>query len=124
MLVGSTRAHPQCQVPRTRAAPVRLDGTMDRRLARVIQRLSLNYRKKPRISVLAEEIGISERRLEQICKAQNGATLTSLYRRSRNQRARKLLDETFWSVQDISRALGYRTVDAFCKEFKRMNGCT
>ena len=97
---------------------------MDTRMAQTIRRLSVNSNQRLRLSVLSKEVNLSDRRLEQLFKAQTGMTLVAFYRDCRMRSARKLLTANFHSIKEIASELGYEAVAVFCRDFKRTTGCT
>ena len=97
---------------------------MDRRLAYAIQRLSDNSRQRPQLPLSAKEVGLSGRRLEQLFQRQVGVTFVSYSRELRMQKARSLLAQTFKSIKEVASEAGYKSVQSFCRDFRRFNGCT
>jgi AraC-like DNA-binding protein len=97
---------------------------MDHRLAQIIKRLSDNPNRRFRLSALAKEVRLTERRVEQLFKAEMGTTFVAYYRALRMRLARRLLRDTSQPVKAIAADLGYGAVEVFCREFKRAHGCT
>jgi len=97
---------------------------MDHRLEQIIKKLSDNPHRRFRLSALAKEVGLTERRVEQLFKAEMGTTFVAFYRALRMRWARKLLRDTAKPVKEVASDLGYRAVEVFCREFKRAHGCT
>ena len=97
---------------------------MDTRLKCVIERLVSDLSKRPRLPALAEEAGISVRMLELLFRTQTGKPFSVFYRELRIAIAEKLLSRTDDAVKQIAAQLGYRAVEVFCRDFKRVAGCS
>ena len=97
---------------------------MDHRLDRIIKRVSANPTQKFHLSNLAKEVGLTERRVEQLFKAEMGTTFVAYYRALRMKWARTLLRDTAKPIKEVASDLGYRAVEVFCRDFKRAHGCT
>ena len=77
-----------------------------------------------RLSVLAREAHVSVRWIQSLFRADMGTTFAAFRREQRMRGARSLLTNPRKSVKEIAFALGYGAVEVFCREFKRVNGCT
>ena len=97
---------------------------MDTRLLYAIKKVSSSPRRKIRVSALASEVGLSDRRLEQLSKAETGSTFAGIYRKTRMRYAAKLLTESVSPIKQIAFESGYKDVAPFCRDFLRSNGCT
>ena len=97
---------------------------MDPRLHRVIERLLNNPSERPRLPELAKEAGMSIRMLELLFKSETRLSFALYYRQLRIARAKDQLTKTNKPVKVISSRLGYKTVEVFCRDFKRVCGCT
>ena len=97
---------------------------MDPRLIRVIESLSSNPSARPRLPELAKQVGISVRMLELLFKTHTGKPFAIYYRDLRITLAKDLLARTDKPVKVISSRLGYKAVEVFCRDFKRVCGCT
>jgi len=97
---------------------------MDRRLTYAIRRLSDDPRQRTHLPLLAKEVRLSGRRLEQLFKRQTGVTFVSFSRELRMQKAESLLAQTFKSIKEVASETGYKSVESFCRDFRRSNGCT
>ena len=97
---------------------------MDNRLSRVIERLSSKPSERPRLSGLAQEAGLSVRMLELLFKTQTGKPFAVFYRELRIRLAKELLRKSDAPVKEIASQLGYKAVEVFCRDFKRVSGCT
>ena len=97
---------------------------MDHRLEQIIKKLSDNPHRRFRLSALAREVRLTERRVEQLFKTEMGTTFVAYYRWLRMRCARKLLRDTGKPIKEVASDLGYRAVEVFCRDFKRAHGCT
>ncbi len=97
---------------------------MDTRLSRVMERLVTDLSKRPRLPALAKEAGISIRQLELLFHTQTGKPFSAFYRELRMAHAQQALAMTDDLVKQVAAQLGYRTVAVFCRDFKRVVGCT
>ena len=93
---------------------------MHLRLEQAIRKLSDN----PSLQSIAEQVFLSPRHLEFLFKTQAEMTFVAFCRELRMRYARQLLTETSVSIKEIAYVLGYKAVEVFCRDFKRMNGCT
>jgi transcriptional regulator GlxA family with amidase domain len=97
---------------------------MDHRLFHAIEILSSNLSERLRLPALARLIGISVRMLELLFKTQPGRPFATYYRELRITFAKDFLARTDKPVKVISSRLGYKAVEVFCRDFKRVCGCT
>ena len=97
---------------------------MDHRLEQIIKKLSDNPHRRFRLSALAREVRLTERRVEQLFKPEMGTTFVAHYRALRMKWARTLLRDTTKPIKETASDLGYRAVEVFCRDFKRAHGCT
>ena len=95
---------------------------MDRRVRYAIDRIIAKPNAKSRTAVLAQEVSLTERRLEQLFKLETGTTFTRVALVWRMQQAEALLITTFKPVKEIASEMGYPTVEAFCRDFKKATG--
>lgn len=97
---------------------------MDHRLQFAIDQLSATPGTKLHIGALAEQVGLSGRRLEQLFQSEVGVTFVRFSRELRMRQARSLLAQTFKPVKQVASETGYKAVQSFCRDFRRFNGCT
>ena len=97
---------------------------MHPRLAQAVQKLADNHCHKTSLSGLSKEVGLSPRHLEFLFKTQAGITFVAFCRELRMRHARQRLAETSEPIKEIAFSLGYKSVEVFCRDFKRLNGCT
>jgi len=96
---------------------------MDSRVRMAITLLTNYPARKVLLPVVAKEVGVSIRRLEQLFKAETGMTFVAFRRRLKLRHAEKLLRRSLKSVGDITSAIGYKAAPYFCREFKKSHGC-
>lgn len=97
---------------------------MHLRLAQAVQKLTDDPCRKTSLSGLAKEVGLSPRHLEFLFKTQAEITFVAFCSELRMRHARQRLAETSEPIKEIAFSLGYKSVEVFCREFKRVNGCT
>ena len=93
---------------------------MDSRLVRAIELLAINPAKRIRLPQLSRHVGLSVRMLELLFKTQTGKPFAHYYRDLRVALATDLLKKTDQPVKVIASRLGYRAVEVFCRDFKRV----
>ncbi|CUH85921.1 GlxA family transcriptional regulator [Thalassovita mediterranea] len=76
------------------------------------------------IPALAQRIGISARRLEQIARAETGQTPAQIYRKIRLAEARRRLEQTQASVTEVALRCGYHDPTALTRAFRAEFGVT
>lgn len=82
-----------------------------------------NYRKPEMcVSYAAEYMGISDKYFIKLFKEQAGKNFGAYVERKRLEQAEKYLLETEWSMSRIAEEVGYNTIDAFYKSFKKNYG--
>ncbi|HWP84690.1 MAG TPA: AraC family transcriptional regulator [Terriglobia bacterium] len=97
---------------------------MDSRLSRIIELLTSNPAERRRLPQLAKQSGVSIRTLELLFKKDTGKPFSAFYRELRITLAKKMLAGTQWPVKVIASRLGYKSVEVFCRDFKRVSGAT
>jgi transcriptional regulator GlxA family with amidase domain len=97
---------------------------MDPRLTRAVEIITSDPSERPRLPELAKRAGVSVRMLELLFKTQAGKPFAAYYRELRMALAKDLLARTNKPVKVISSRLGYKAVEVFCRDFKRVCGCT
>jgi transcriptional regulator GlxA family with amidase domain len=97
---------------------------VDSRLIRAIEIISGNASSRVQLPQLAREIGVSVRMLEHLFKTHTGRPFVRYYRDLRITLAKDLLANTNEPVKVISCILGYKAVEVFCRDFKRVCGRT
>lgn len=79
---------------------------------------------QPTLSRLAALAGISSGHFRRAFKASKGCTIGSYIRDNKIMRARALLSDSRFSVEDIARRLGFTTSHGFSSAFRRSTGET
>jgi AraC-like DNA-binding protein len=78
----------------------------------------------PTLEVLAESLNLSAGRLQHIIKQETGIPFTRHVKVLRLQRARKLLQETCWTVKQVMIEVGISDHSHFAKDYKKQFGET
>src|SRR5690606_24424108 len=78
----------------------------------------------PGAAELAESLGVSQRRVAAVVKAQTGGSLFELIRSKRMEKAARLLTRTGLSVTDIATEAGYSSAANFTTAFREYFGFT
>ena len=76
-----------------------------------------------RSSILAENIGISQRQLERYTKRHFGKSPQEWLNEQRMLKAKEIIPEAD-SVKEVAYTLGFKQVSHFCREFKGYYGVT
>ena len=97
---------------------------MDSRLVRAMELLAANPAKRIRLPQLSRQVGVSVRMLELLFKTQKGKGFARYYRDLRMALAAEELRKTELPIKVIASRLGYRAVEVFCRDFKRVYRCT
>jgi transcriptional regulator GlxA family with amidase domain len=92
--------------------------------ARAVDLMRANIEEPLRISQLAQQLGRSQKHLEQQTLARLGAAPQVIYRRIRLERARGLALETSMSVAEIAVRCGYQDASAMTRAFRSEFGTT
>ena len=92
--------------------------------ARAVDLMRANIEEPLRISQLAQQLGRSQKHLEQQTLARLGAAPQVIYRRIRLERARGLALETSISVAEIAVRCGYQDASAMTRAFRSEYGTT
>jgi AraC family carnitine catabolism transcriptional activator len=88
----------------------------------IIDFMGGNIEEPKLIPQVAEQFGISQRKLERLFKKHFDCSATNYYRIVRLQQARALLTQTDMSVMDICIACGFTSSSYFCKSYARQFG--
>jgi transcriptional regulator GlxA family with amidase domain len=97
---------------------------VDSRLIRAIETLSSDPSQRMRLPELARQTGLSVRMLELLFQIHTEKTFSHYYRDLRIAIAKDMLANTDEPVKVISPSLGYKAVEVFCRDFKRVCGHT
>ena len=93
-------------------------------LARIIERLRDDTRRRPSVSSLAAEAGVHPVHLARVFRRHHGETTASYARRVRVRRAAGLLAERNAGLADIARASGFADQSHMTRAFRRVAGTT
>lgn len=94
----------------------------DRRVAVARQYLEDHFRESVTVSQLASVAHLSQRQLNDLFRRELGMTPHQYLLRLRMDRARRLLEQTRLSVQQVADAVGYGSLAAFSDRFSRHFG--
>jgi len=95
---------------------------VDPRVVKVIEIMSTNLHRHLPVGELAASVNLSYSRLEHLFKAETGMTPVSYLKKLRIERARKLLETTFLTNQQIIIKVGIYDESHFIKDFKKAYG--
>lgn len=117
LLVDGRQAQAPFVVPEMLA-----DG--DELVARVIARVTAALPTPPGVAELAREFGMSERTLARHIRARTGQSTLALVQSVRLNRARKLLESSRLSVEQVAEQVGYGDATALWRLMRRVAGVT
>lgn len=83
-----------------------------------------NYNKKISMNDICKRFSYSKSHLSKIFLEETGDTIISYFNKLKNNRAKKLLKNTVYTVTDISLMFGYSEVKYFDTIFKKQVGLT
>jgi transcriptional regulator GlxA family with amidase domain len=101
-----------------------LGATADPVVARAIAELTHDPTGASDVDSLARSVGVSRATLARRFLEATGVPPMAYRARLRTEHARRLLRETTLSNQEIARAVGFATVQAFQRAFRRETGAT
>lgn len=99
-------------------------GTADKLLLRAISVMNCNIRDPLRVSKIAEETGVSVRRLERRFNAEFGIAPEKFYRQIRLSRARQLLLYSDHSLTEIAAFCGFGSTQTMKRHYECTYGVT
>ena len=99
-------------------------GPVDRRLRRAIEFMHDNYSRELALEEIASAAYLSEYHFARLFKQITGVTVHVYLANLRLERARKLLVETSFPVNEIAAMVGYQSQSHFTKIFKSATGVT
>src|SRR6058998_2649911 len=76
------------------------------------------------LAEVTDLVKLSPSRLSHLFKTEVGMPFTQYLKKTRLEKARKLLEETFMSVKLIAFEVGYKDPGHFAREFKKAYGVT
>jgi len=89
-------------------------------VVRAVRMIDNGYLAERPVRALAAEIGVGERHLNRLFRAELGTTPKGLARMRRIALAKRLVDETHLAMADVAVAAGYGSVRRFNDEFSRV----
>ncbi|HEY1890420.1 MAG TPA: GlxA family transcriptional regulator [Steroidobacteraceae bacterium] len=98
------------------------EGISEPRVRRALLLMEQNLTRTISIGAIAEELGVSTRQLERICRESVGVGPASLYRRLRMRYASWLIQNTDRSMTDIAIETGFADCAHFSRQFKDAYG--
>ena len=108
---------------RDQASPQRMslgskEGDLPPAVRKVIAAMEDHLDEPLSVPILAESVGVSQRKLERLFSKHVGSSVISFYHLLRLQYARALLTNTELSVREVSVAAGFASMSYFTKSFR------
>lgn len=91
-------------------------------IADYLQKNALSYLFS--VQKMSDDLGISKVHLGRVFKEHAGVTITEYVHQQRLDKAKSLLKQSDWSIQDIVEQIGYTDVSSFIRKFKQEMGVT
>jgi two-component system response regulator YesN len=105
-------------------APGLLRRPVDPRVQRAMAFIEENYQRDLTLERVAEAVRLSIWYLCHLFKSETNQTPARYLKAIRMQQARKLLEESLFSVKEVMNKVGMRDQSHFAKDFKRVYGLT
>jgi transcriptional regulator GlxA family with amidase domain len=102
--------------------PLFLQNVTDPRVRRCLLLMEQNLSQSIRIEKIAQQLGISVRQLERLCRKHVGLGPSDLYGELRMRYSTWLIENTDRQIGDISDECGYSGGSHFSKHFRRVHG--
>lgn len=104
----------------------KLDGQdyQQDRFTQFINLLEKSFKQHHDISFYAEEMGLSSRKLTEICQLKAGKTAKKIINERVVTGAKRLMKYTTLPLKEIAHSLGYKDLGYFCRYFKKATGMT
>jgi two-component system response regulator YesN len=99
-------------------------GGMEGKIERVKHLLEVNYHKRVSLQDAAEIVCLSPKYLSRIFKERTGMGFSEYKLKVKIAEARKILDQTGKSIDQISYDMGYQNPESFIRMFKKMTRMT
>ena len=96
----------------------------DALVSRLVDRIEASLPEPPGVADLAREFGVSDRTLARRVHRATGRSTVALIQSVKLRRARSLLEQSRYSVEDIAAAVGYSDPTALRRLMKRAMGST
>jgi transcriptional regulator GlxA family with amidase domain len=97
---------------------------MDERVDAVSVFMKTNLRRKLSLDEMAKSVNLSPARLRQIFKAEVGVAPLAYLKALRIERAKELLENTFFSIKEIAGSVGMGDASHFVRNFQTAFGVT
>jgi AraC-like DNA-binding protein len=81
-----------------------------------------DIRKTIPIDILVSEVGLGQTKLKAIFKELNGMSIYAFLTHQRIERAKELLSNHDYSIDQVARKVGYDRVSSFSRRFKQATG--
>ena len=108
----------RCRPERENSLPAWTIGSET--VVRAVRMIDNGYLAGHPVRVLAAELGVGQRHLNRLFRAELGTTPKGLARMRRIALAKRLVDETHLAMADVARAAGYGSIRRFNDEFSRV----
>lgn len=93
-------------------------------LNNALQYIEKNYTKKLTLSMVADEIYVSQWHLSKIISKFGNGSFNDIVNNVRISHAKELLSNPTYKIQDISEQVGFASVNHFARTFKSMENCS
>ena len=97
---------------------------VDQRVQKAMTFIEENYHRDLSLEKVSQAVHLSIWHLCHLFKSETGETPARYLKTIRMQRARKLLEETMFSIKEVMNKVGMRDQSHFAKDFKRAYGLT
>lgn len=95
---------------------------MDPRVLKVIEAMRAGFRQRLSVGGMAATVNLSPSRFQHLFKMETNLTPASYLKSLRIEEARKLLETTFLTNQEIIARVGLRDESHFARDFKKAHG--
>ncbi len=89
-----------------------------------IEVLEQSFKQEHRLQFYAKNIGVSTRKLSEICQAKSGKTAKKIITDRIITESKRLMKYTTLPLKDIANQLGFKDIAYFCRHFKKATGYT
>src|ERR1700755_1623522 len=95
---------------------------MDPRIRATLALIGDDFHREQSLDALAERVRLSPSRLRHLFKAEVGVPFTQYVKSLKMERAKQLLETTFFSVKEIMYKVGISNESHFARDFKKACG--
>ncbi|HEX7317644.1 MAG TPA: helix-turn-helix domain-containing protein [Pyrinomonadaceae bacterium] len=95
---------------------------MDARVLKVIETMRRRFQRPLSVGSMAASVNLSPSRFQHLFKVETGVAPLSYLKALRIEEARKLLETTFLTNQEIIARVGIRDDSHFARDFKKAHG--